>query len=128
MNNLPPHVVEKIMKSLGGKSLARMRAVSKNYKRLINANPNLTTQRAAYKRNRINKNVKKYKAGNRTALNKWSIPNLAWWAKNTNWMNYGNGPPFIKRGGKWVNIGNLQPVTKQNVLNMIRTLRNNLNS
>lgn len=126
MNNLPPHVVEKIMGSLGGKSLARMRATSKTYRRIINTHPNLTTQRATYKRNQMNKNVKKYKAGNRTALNKWSIPNLAWWAKHTNWMNYGLGAPFIKRGGRWVNRRNLQPVTKQNVLDLIRTLRNNL--
>jgi hypothetical protein len=70
----------------------------------------------------INANVARYTVGNKTALNPYSVPNLAWWAKSTNWMS-ANGAPYVKRGGQWHRYGGNR-VTKNNILNNIQLMNN----
>ena len=67
----------------------------------------------------INQSVERFLNGNRSALNRWTIPNLAWWAKGRNWMQ-GNGEPYVKIGGRWHRYGGAE-VTRQDIINDIRT-------
>jgi hypothetical protein len=69
------------------------------------------------KKQAINNNVELFRHGNRRALNKWTIPNLAWWA-GSSYMAI-NGSPYIKRGGRWYPYGSERPLTKQNILENI---------
>lgn len=65
----------------------------------------------------INNAVNKYVGGNLRALNTYSVPNLAWWAKHANWMSM-NGDPYVKRGGQWERYGGSR-VNKNMILNNI---------
>jgi hypothetical protein len=69
------------------------------------------------KKQAINGNVELYRHGNRAALNKWTIPNLAWWAGSSYMAS--NGSPYIKRGGQWYPYGSGQPLTKKMILENI---------
>lgn len=72
-----------------------------------------------YKEN-IKNNIKRYKAGNRRALNKWNLNSLA----GVNWNIFGGEKPFIKINGVWYRTENLStPLTKKNIIENI-----NLNS
>lgn len=75
------------------------------------------------KRTHLNINAKKFVNGNNRALNKYTIPELIYWA-NPKYAS--NGPPYVKRGGKWERYGGL-PVNKQNILNNIRMYGNMMN-
>jgi hypothetical protein len=69
------------------------------------------------KRNAINAAVARYVGGNYRALNAYSVPNLAWWAKSTNWMSM-NGAPYVKRRGQWERYGGAR-VNKNIITNNI---------
>ena len=83
------------------------------------------------KKERITENVNAYMNGNNRALNKWSLPNLAWWVSQSNMMTY-HGRPYIHRGGQWYRTNNFKkPLTKQEIIYNIRrnmTMNNNYNS
>lgn len=70
------------------------------------------------KHDAINAAVTRYLNGNRAALNAYTVPDLAWWAKTTHWMSM-NGEPYVKRGGQWHRYGGAR-VTKNMILNNIR--------
>ena len=70
----------------------------------------------------INQSVERFLNGNTSALNRWTIPNLAWWAKGSRWMS-GNGEPYVKIGGQWHRYGG-NKVTRQNIINDIYTAAN----
>ena len=70
----------------------------------------------------INTAVARYVGGNYHALNAYSVPNLAWWAKTANWMSM-NGEPYVKRGGQWERYGGAR-VNKNMILNNIMLAHN----
>ena len=75
--------------------------------------------RVSYKNNIIKNNIKKYKAGNTSALNKWKVNNLA----SLNWNLSGGEMPFKfnKTRGMWFRSGNMtRPLTKNMIIENIR--------
>jgi hypothetical protein len=70
------------------------------------------------KQKNIDANVQKFLGGNSHILNKYSIPNLVYWASKTDWM----GNPYVKRGGQWSRYAGPN-LTKNNILNNIRETR-----
>jgi len=85
----------------------------------------LRTHRGAWKRydkkHQMNNNVKKYKEGNTSALNKWTLPNLVWWGKT-------EGHPFkyFKSYGKYYRHGQVDPITRKNILNNLHLFNSNV--
>lgn len=75
------------------------------------------------KKTQLNIDAKKFVNGDNRALNKYTIPELIYWA-NPKYAT--NGAPYVKRGGKWERYGGL-PVNKQNIMNNIRMYGNMMN-
>ena len=73
------------------------------------------------KRAQMNANVQKLINGNRSALNKYSLSNLVWWANPTDWMA-SNGSPYVKYRGYWARYGSNQQLTKRNIINNIHLM------
>jgi len=70
------------------------------------------------KKNLINANVKVFlNTGNKSVLDKWTLPDLVWWSKHTVWAN-GN---YVKRGVKWTHGGG-RNVTRNSLLEDIQIL------
>lgn len=68
----------------------------------------------------VNRKVRSFLNGNRSALNNVPYSRLIWWAQSKNWMN-ANGRPYVKHGGKWYRYGGAE-VTKKNVINDIKLM------
>lgn len=69
----------------------------------------------------INANVQRLLGGNNRALNRYSVPNLVWWANPTRWMD-ANGTPYVKYRGQWVRYGSNTPLTKSMIVENIRLM------
>jgi hypothetical protein len=67
----------------------------------------------SYKNNSLKNNIKKYKAGNRSALNKWKLANLA----SLNWGSFAGEKPYIFVNRVWYRSSNTsRPLTKNMIL------------
>jgi len=68
---------------------------------------------------RINTNVQRLLDGNNRALNRYSVPNLVFWANPTQWMQM-NGTPYVKYRGQWARHGSNSVLTKNDIIENIR--------
>jgi len=69
--------------------------------------------------NTIHRNVTRYLRGNRTALNRYPLSDLMYWAKEINWSTPNSSLrfPYLRKRGMWFRGGNR--VTKESFMNQL---------
>lgn len=76
--------------------------------------------KAQQKHNVISNAIQRFKTGNQHALNSFSVPNLAWWSLIER-ANRWDRPFYIQRGGQWRRSDSRIVVTKNDILNNIKS-------